>query len=148
MNLTVRRPSLLTDFFSDAPFFGNVIDLDEDLMVPQAKMPLANVSESEKDFQIELAVPGLTRKDFKVEMDNDLLTISAEKEVNSEEKEKKNGKVTRKEYSYESFNRYFRLPDNCKADKIEAKYDNGVLKVNIPKKEITVSKPKKEIAVG
>jgi HSP20 family protein len=148
MNLTLRRPSLLTNFFSEAPFFGNLIDLDEDFLSPQSKLPLANVTETEKDYQIELAVPGLTRKDIKVEMDNDLLTVSAEKEEKSEEKEKKNGKITRKEYSYESFSRSFRMPEHCKSDKIEAKYDNGVLKVSVPKKEVTVSKQKKEIAVS
>lgn len=148
MNLTLRRPSLLTNFFSEAPFFGNLIDLDEDFLSPQSKMPLANVTETEKDYQIELAIPGLTRKDVKVEMENDFLTISAEKEEKSEEKEKKNGKVTRKEYSYESFSRSFRMPENCKSDKIEAKVDNGVLKVVVPKKEIAISKAKKEIAVS
>jgi HSP20 family protein len=81
-------------------------------------------------------------------MENDYLTISSEKEDTKEEKEKANGKVTRKEYSYESFSRSFRMPENCKADKIEARYDNGVLKVSVPKKELSVSKPKKEIAVG
>jgi HSP20 family protein len=145
MNLTVRRPSLLTDFFSDGPFFNNLVDTDLDLM-PLAKMPLANVTETNKDFQIELAVPGMTRQDFKVEIDNDVLSISAEKEDRKEQKE--NGKIQRKEYSYESFCRTFQLPENSKSDKIDAKYENGVLKVSIPKKEVTVSKPKKEIAVA
>jgi HSP20 family protein len=145
MNLTVRRPSLLTDFFSDGPFFNNLVDSDLDLM-PLAKMPLANVTETNKDFQIELAVPGMSRQDFKVEIDNDVLSISAEKEDRKEQKE--NGKIQRKEYSYESFCRTFQLPENSKSDKIDAKYENGVLKVSIPKKEVTVSKPKKEIAVA
>jgi HSP20 family protein len=145
MNLTVRRPSLLADFFSDGPFFNNLVDTDLDL-VPLTKMPLANVTETSKDFQIELAVPGMSRQDFKVEIDNDVLSISAEKEDRKEEKE--NGKIQRKEYSYESFCRTFQLPENSKSDKIDAKYENGVLKVSIPKKEVTVSKPKKEITVA
>jgi HSP20 family protein len=145
MNLTVRRPSLLKDFFSDGPFFNNWVDMDTDLL-PQAKTPLANVTETEKEYQIELAVLGLTRKDFKVEIGNDTLSISAEKEEKKEEKE--NGRIERKEYSYESFCRTFQLPENSKSDKIDAKYDNGILKVVIPKKEVTLSKPKKEIAVA
>jgi HSP20 family protein len=145
MNLTIRRPSLLTDFFSDGPFFSNLSDLDMDL-VPVTKMPMANVTETNTDFLIELAVPGMNRKDFKVEFDNGVLSISAEKEERKEEKE--NGRIQRKEYSYESFTRTFQLPENSKSDKIDAKYENGILKVSIPKKEVTVSKPKKEIAVA
>lgn len=145
MNLTVRRPSLLTDFFGEGPFFNNWVDYDVDLF-PQVKTPLANVIETNSEFQIELAAPGLTRKDFKVEVDNGMLSISAEKEEKKEEKE--NGRIERKEYSYESFCRTFTLPENSKSDKIDAKYDNGILKVMIPKKEITLSKPKKEIAVA
>ena len=145
MNLTVRRPSLLTDFFGEEPFLNNWVDFDTDLF-PQVRTPLANVTETSTDFRIDLAAPGLTRKDFKVELENGILSISTEKEERKEEKQ--NEKIERKEYSYESFCRTFQLPENSKSDKIDAKYDNGILKVVIPKKEITVSKPRKEIAVA
>lgn len=130
---------LLSDFFDTDKFFSSWPELQV------AEIPSANITEREKDFLVELAAPGLEKKDFKVELEENMLTISAEKEQKSEEK--KNGTV-RKEFSYNSFCRSFRLPENSKADKIEAAYENGILKIEIPKKEISVSKPKKEIAVA
>ncbi|MFN7329841.1 MAG: Hsp20/alpha crystallin family protein, partial [Bacteroidota bacterium] len=97
------------------------------------------------EYQIELAVPGLQKKDFKIEMENDVLTISAEKE--EEKNEKENG-YTRREYAYNSFSRSFTMPENFKLDKIDAKYVDGILKITVPKKEVTPMKPKKEIAVS
>jgi HSP20 family protein len=108
------------------------------------RVPSVNITENDKDFKIELAAPGLERKDFKVEVENGMLCISSEKEEESKE-EKKN--YTRKEYSYKGFSRSFTLPDNCMPEKILAKYDNGVLNITLPKKEVTVSKPAKEIKV-
>lgn len=158
--LTVKRngnlfPSLMTDLLDTDRFFdSDLLDLESDLLLPSSmiipsrtigRLPSVNVTEREKDYLIELAAPGLTKKDFKVELEDDLLSISAEKE------EKHNGKengLTRKEFSYESFCRCFRLPENSKAEKIDAQYENGILKIEIPKKEITVSKPKKAIAVA
>jgi HSP20 family protein len=106
--------------------------------------PDANIVEGEKDFKIELAAPGLERKDFKIELDGGLLTISSEKK---EEKEESQKNFLRKEFSYSSFSRNFTLPENSVSDKIEAKYESGILNVIIPKKEVTLSKPKKEIKV-
>lgn len=154
MALIVRRngnlfPSLMTDLLDTERFFGtDLIDLESDLTLPingKSFIPSANITERDKDFLIELAAPGMAKKDFKVELENNTLSISSEKEEKHEEK--KDG-VSRKEFSYNSFCRSFRLPENSKADKIEAEYENGILKVAIPKKEITVSKAKKEIAVS
>lgn len=147
MALIVRRngnlfPSLMTDLLDTERFF------DTDLVLPTSTksfIPSANITERDKDFLIELAAPGMAKKDFKVELENNTLTISSEKEEKHEDK--KDG-VSRKEFSYNSFSRSFRLPENSKADKIEAEYENGILKVAIPKKEVTVSKAKKEIAVS
>jgi len=147
MALIVRRngnlfPSLMTDLLDTERFF------DTDLVLPsntKSFIPAANITERDKDFLIELAAPGMAKKDFKVEIENNMLSISSEKEEKHEEK--KDG-VSRKEFSYNSFSRSFRLPENSKADKIEAEYENGILKVAIPKKEITVSKAKKEITVS
>jgi HSP20 family protein len=94
---------------------------------------------------LELAAPGMDKKDFKVNVENGTLTISAEKKEESKE-EKKN--YTRREYSYSSFSRSFRLPENCTAEKIDAKYDNGILRVTLPKKQMTLSQPAKEIKVS
>ena len=158
--LVVKRngnlfPSLMTDLLDTDRFFDtDLLDLESDLLFPSSmilpsraigRIPSANITEREKDYLIELAAPGMSKKDFKVELENDVLSISAEKEEKRDEKE--NG-LTRKEFSYESFCRTFRLPENSKAEKIASAYENGILKIEIPKKEITVSKPKKAIAVA
>lgn len=141
-------PSFVSDFFSASPFLGSgLFDVDMDLLPSRlgVTVPSANVRETEKEYLIELAAPGLTKKDFKIEIDNGVLNISAEKE--EEKKNKENG-YTRKEYSYSSFSRSFSIPENSKTEKIDAKYEDGVLKITLPKKEITLQKPKKEIAVS
>jgi HSP20 family protein len=150
MNTLIRTNGTLfptlSDFFGASPFFTpNLFDVDLDLPLRLgSNVPRANISETSKEYQIELAAPGLTKKDFKIETDNGVLTISAEKE---EKTETKNG-YTRTEYSYNSFSRSFTLPENSKPDNINAKYEDGILKLTVPKKEVTVSKPKKEIAVS
>ncbi len=96
-------------------------------------IPAVNIKENDKNFEVEVAAPGMNKKDFKVEVENNVLTISAE---TKEEKEEKKENYSRKEFSYESFERSFTLPqDIVDADKIKAKYDNGILKIEIPKKE-------------
>ena len=108
-------------------------------------VPNANIVENDKDFRIELAAPGLERKDFKVEVDNNVLIISAEKE---EEKKEENNNFKRREFSYNSFRRSFALPENSLPDKIDAKYDSGILHLTLPKKEVTISTPAKQIQVA
>ena len=140
-------PSLLTDVMGVSPFLGpSLFDVDFDLLPERIgfNVPSANIIEKEKEYLIELAAPGLTKKDFKVETDNGVLTISAEKK---EEKKEQEGGYSRREYSYNSFSRSFTLPENSKPDKIDASYEDGVLKLTVPKKEITPVKAKKEIAV-
>lgn len=109
-------------------------------------VPAVNISETDTDFRICLAVPGLEKKDFKVEMMEDMLTISAEKE--KEVKEEKNGRVNRREYNYNSWSRSFTLPENCDIARIDAEYKNGELKVVIPKKEVQEPKKTKMINVN
>ena len=135
-------PSLMTgtwlsDFFDNDRFF------DSDLLKKQS-MPSVNVKESDKDFEIDVAAPGLTKKDFKIAVDNGVLTISSEKEEEKEEKEKD---YTRREFSYNAFSRSFTLPENVNEEDIKAMYQDGILKLNIAKKNITVSKAKKAIEV-
>lgn len=151
MSLIVRNrslmPSLMDNLIETSGFFSpSIFDLDAgrlDLSAPL--MPDANIIENEKDFRIELAAPGLEKKDFKVEVSNGVLTVSAEKEK-EEKEERKNYK--RREFTYNSFSRSFVLPDNSVPDKIDAKYENGILRLSLPKKEVTISKPKKEIKVS
>ncbi|MEY3236917.1 MAG: hypothetical protein RI883_1018 [Bacteroidota bacterium] len=149
MTTLLKRKSILPTWTNDLLDTDNFIsprffDLDGDGFEFAKSVPSVNINETEKEFKIEMAAPGLQRKDIKVEVENGILSISSEKEHESSE-EKKN--YTRKEYSYHSFNRSFSLPSNSLPDKINAKYDNGILNITLPKKEVTVSKPAKEIKV-
>lgn len=139
-------PKVVSDFFGDRFFDNNLFDWTSDFLKPvRAAVPAANVTERDKDFLVEMAVPGMEKKDFKVEVENNMISISAEKEEKNEEKESGN---TRREFSYNSFCRCFTLPENSIADKISSKYENGILSIEIPKKEVTVSKIAKQIAVS
>lgn len=123
----------LTDFFDNDRFF------DSDLMKRVQAVPAVNVIEKDKEFEIELAAPGLTKKDFNITVENGILTIACEKEFEKEDKEKN---FTRKEYSYTNFTRSFTLPENVKTDKLDAKYENGILKMILPKEVEAKVKPK------
>ena len=103
-------------------------------------MPAVNITETKKEYQVALAAPGMKKSDFKIDVDGNMLTISSEKEDSTEEKDKK---FTRKEYSYSSFCRSFTLPDEVNKEKIEANYDNGVLKIALPRMEAAPSTSKK-----
>ena len=141
-------PTLVDEVLDSDNFFNrSILDVDGD-MLPwglRTKPPSANIIESEKDYHIELAAPGLEKKDFKIEMESGVLSISAEKK---EEKKEEGKNFSRREFSCNSFCRSFALPENLLTEKIEARYDNGILRLSLPKKEITVSKPKKEIKVS
>lgn len=137
-------PSLFDDFF-------NRDWLDSSLAnwrVSGATLPAVNVMETNDDFKIEVAAPGMKRNDFKVELDNNVLTISSEREDKLEEKDA-NGNYTRREFSYQSFQRSFALPENkVLGDKISARYVDGILYVTVPKSEDAKVKPAKQIAVS
>jgi len=109
-------------------------------------VPAVNVTETEKDFKLCIAAPGLEKKDFKVDAYDDMLTISAEHE--REQKEEKNGRFNRREYNYSSWSRSFTLPENCDFGKIDAEYKNGELKIVIPKVEVKEPKKMKTISVN
>jgi HSP20 family protein len=96
------------------------------------KVPAVNVKESKDNYTVSLAAPGLKKEDFKIDIEGNMLTISSEKE---ETKEEKDEKFTRKEYNYSSFSRSFTLPDEVNKEKIEAVYQDGVLKMILPKNE-------------
>ena len=108
-------------------------------------VPAVNVAETDKEFMLTVAAPGMNRNDFRIEAYDELLTISAEKE--KEEKEEKNGRFNRREYNYSSWSRSFTLPENCKASAIDAMYENGELKIVIPKQEVKEARKVKKIAV-
>jgi HSP20 family protein len=97
-----------------------------------SRVPAVNISETDGHYHIELAVPGLRKEDFKVDLNRDVLTISAEKQTEQTENDKKYNK---REYSYSSFVRSFTLPDSVDDANIEAEYTDGVLRINVAKKE-------------
>jgi HSP20 family protein len=107
-------------------------------------VPAVNVNETDKEFKLTIAAPGLERQDFKVDALDDMLTISAEKEI----REEKDGRFNRREYNYTSWSRSFTLPENCDAGKINAEYKNGELKIVIPKMEVKQPKKVKSISVS
>lgn len=119
-------PSVFDDFFKP---WNDWMDGDEKSLF---SVPSVNVVEKENQFELSLAAPGLKKEDFKIQVDGQMLTISAEKE---EEKEEKDEKYTRKEFNYSSFSRSFSLPQGAEVQKIEASYTDGLLKVLIPKSE-------------
>jgi len=107
-------------------------------------VPAVNITEHKNEFLVSLAVPGLKKDDFKIDVDGNMLTISSEKE---ESKEEKDAKFTRKEYNYSSFSRTFTLPEEINKEKIDAKYEDGVLKISLPRKEEVKNITAKHIAV-
>lgn len=112
------------------------------------KIPAVNIKEDDASYRLELAVPGRKKEDFKIEIDNDLLTISTEsKKENSSETEEDTIKYTRKEFSFTSFKRAFTLPKTVNVDKIEAVYKDGILGFNLPKKEEALPKPKRFLEI-
>jgi HSP20 family protein len=97
------------------------------------QIPAVNISENEEGFNVELAAPGLKKEDFKINLDGNLLSISSEQKMENETKE---GNYSRREFNFSSFSRSFTLPDDLvDAEKISAKYENGLLHLEIPKKE-------------
>ena len=106
-------------------------------------VPAANIKENEKTFDIEIAVPGMKKEDFKINLENNVLTISSEKE---EQKNEETKNYTRKEFVYGSFSRSFTLPKIVETEQIKAVYENGILNIQLPKKE--EAKVSKEIAIA
>ena len=106
--------------------------------------PAVNVIDNANNYEIEVAAPGIKKEDFKVHIEKGLLTISGQTD---NEKEEKNKNYTRKEFSSKSFTRSFTLPENINEEAVNAKYDNGVLKLTLTKK-IKVDPKKKEISVS
>lgn len=118
---------------------------DGRLFKKELKVPAVNITEHQDHYLVSLSAPGLKKDDFKIDVDGDVLTISSEKE---ESKEDKDAKYTRKEYNYSSFSRSFTLPDGADKEKIVAKYEDGVLKINVPRDHKAKSPSVKHIAVN
>ncbi|MBC6492976.1 hypothetical protein BC349_18120 [Flavihumibacter stibioxidans] len=109
------------------------------------KMPAVNIAETEQAFQVELVAPGFTKADFTVNVEDNMLQVSGQSETETSKEEKN---YSRKEYHRNSFSRSFTLPENVQDDAITAVYENGILKLTIPKKAPEVKKEGKKISVG
>lgn len=145
----VDKPRTFLPTFFDSGWMEKFFNAPLDEFFTTGKVmnvPAVNVTETDKDFRLCVAAPGMEKKDFKVEAFDEVLTISAEHE--KEEKEEVNGRFNRREYNYSSWTRSFTLPENCDATKIEATYLNGELKIMIPKREIKEFKKVKNISVN
>jgi HSP20 family protein len=142
-NLFPSLPSLFDDFLTST--------LDSSLSnwrSTGATLPAVNIVETNDEFQIEVAAPGMKRDDFKVELDNGILTIAAEREQTMES-DKSDRNYNRREFSYQAFQRSFALPENkVEGEKISAKYHDGILHISVPKREEAKVKPAKQITVS
>jgi HSP20 family protein len=141
MNLIKRNdvlfPSLMNEIFKP-DWFGGMENFN-------GTLPAVNIKENETGFELEMSVPGRKKEDFNIEIDDNLLTISSEVKTENETKE---GNYTRREFGYASFKRSFTLPESVDADKIDASYENGILRFALPKKEEALPKPKRMIELS
>ena len=137
-----QYPSVFDHFFGNDMLDWNNRHFSE----PNTTLPSVNIKENTDDFIIEVAAPGFEKKDFLIEVDNDTLTIASEKKIEDEVKEGE--RITKKEFSYQSFSRSFTLPMLVERDRIIAKYEKGILNIVIPKKEEAKPKPTKRIAIS
>mgnify|MGYP002777938441 FL=1 len=145
MTLVKYRPSMIENFFnrefdnffSDRYFGNNVF----------ASTPAVNVVENKDGFRIEVAAPGMKKEDFKINLNNNHLVISAQKQEEAAE-DNQEQKYARREFSYSSFQRTFTLPQSVDGEKVEASYTDGILHVNLPKREEAKVKPAREISIA
>ncbi len=154
MKTLVKRNGLFPSMGSKSvnSFFDDFItkDLfdwtDKNFASLGSNLPSVNLKETDTNIEIELAAPGMKKEDFKVEIENDMLMISSEKEEEKEEVGKKDNYI-RKEFNYQSFCRTFSLPETANENKIEANYKDGILHVVIEKKEGNPKRALKNIPI-
>ncbi|MDE3741877.1 Hsp20/alpha crystallin family protein [Maribacter polysaccharolyticus] len=142
MSLIKRNDVLFPSFMNEIlkpDWFGGLENFNTNVV------PAVNIKENETDFELELAVPGRDKEDFKIEVDDNVLTISSETSA-TENEEKEN--YTRREFSFTSFKRAFTLPETIDEENIKATYENGILKFNLPKREEALPKPKRMIELS
>ena len=141
-NETAWSPSILDDMLRTDWFGGRA-----NSNTVGTSIPAVNIRENEDGFHVEVAAPGMSKEDFNIELDNDVLNISTETK-NETEQSNENEKYTRKEFSYRSFKRAFSLPDSIDSNKIAASYENGVLEIKLPKKEEAKIQAKRMIEIS
>jgi len=136
-------PSVIDDMFK-TDWLGGTTNVNS----IGTSIPAVNILENDETFLVEVAAPGKDREDFKIELDNDILTISSMSKEEHKKEEKMAEKYTRKEFSYKTFKRAFSLPESVDSGKISASYTNGVLEINLPKKEEAKVQPKRLIEIA
>ena len=135
-------PSIFDRFFNNDLMDWNLSNFSS----TNTSLPAVNVKENDNEFCIEVAAPGLTKKDFNIHFHNNVLTISSEKK---NEKEEKKENYTRREFSYQSFQRSFTVAENTvDREEIAAKYADGILTITLPKREEVKPKPLREIKIS
>lgn len=107
-------------------------------------LPKVNIKETKDSYYVEMAVPGLKKSDFTVDLDNKILSITADSKTENQENE---DNLIRREFGYSSFKRSFTLPETVNEDKIKAEYKNGVLSIHLPKLEEAIQKPARTIKI-
>ena len=128
-------PSLINEFFND--------DFGMNFLNRSHSVPSVNSLENTDSFEIDLAVPGMKKEDFTIELNDKVLLISSETSNTME-----NDKMRLNEFNFSSFQRSFRVPDSVDQDKIKANYKNGILKIKLPKRKESISKPNRVINIG
>lgn len=150
MSLVKRNGNYLTGF---PAFFNDFFTRDlwnqglDSFSNTGTTIPAVNIKEPNDNFLVEMAAPGMSKEDFKIELDRNMLTITSEK--NYEKEENTDERYSKREFSYQSFSRVFTLPKEVvDVDKIEAKYDNGLLHLVIPKREEAKQRPPRTIQIA
>ena len=128
-------PSLMNEFFND--------DFGMNFLNRSHSVPSVNSVENNDSFEIDLAVPGMKKEEFSIELNDKVLVISSESSNNIE-----NDKMRLNEFNFSSFQRSFRVPDSVDHDKIKANYKNGILKIKLPKRKESISKPNRVINIS
>jgi HSP20 family protein len=141
--LALRNLNSLPSFVEE--FFNHELPYSWNRNWATVSTPAVNIVENKDEFRIEVAAPGLDKEDFKINLENEQLTISANKEVKKEEKDEN---YTRREFSYSTFCRTFSLPETVHGEKIKAAHKDGILTIHVPKKEEAKPKPAREIAIS
>ena len=141
VKLSNQMPILFDRFFENDMFDWSSRNYSN----TNTTLPAVNIKEDKDGFEVEMSAPGFEKYDFKIELNNSLLTISSEKKVENETKEGQ--QFIRREFSYQLFSRSFTLPETVEGEKIAAKYKNGILFVSIPKKEEAKPRPVKQIEI-
>ena len=132
------HPSWVDDFL-ETHYWNEIKNYSD-----KTTLPPVNILEKKDEFQIEVSAPGMEKKDFTINLENNVLSITSTKEDSLEEKKRK---YLRKEFSYSHFKRSFTLPKSVKEEEIQASYKEGILFIQIPKKELSKIKPSRHISI-